>query len=1082
MVYVLTDTIPAQLQIKKLGVKKLIMNTTRHSVTDDVFQDDRLIYLVDDEKNRAATLLLQLTEANYAVRLFTELNDLSVALGHEHAPAAIVLNTSFRGDDNAGIEAASQLKQVCQALPPILFTSSDGSIANRLAAVRAGGQFFFTEPVNPQALFSALDHSLPETKTSASYKVLIVDDAPTQSHNYKETLSDERLNLKTLSEPLDILSSLDHFKADVIVISLKLSACSGLELGQVIRQHGATSHTPIIFLYANAEEGLYPEATSSANDAFVSQSTRPQLLIGSIIARAKQANSNYSLDQQLQHSLDRSESYHFAMDQHNIVSITDLGGRITEVNDRFCAISGYSREELMGQNHRLIKSSHHDKTLYEDMWQTISAGKVWHGEICNITKSGREYWVNSTIVPFLDRKGEPWQYISVRTDITALRISEERLNRAQNLANIGTWDWNICSDELHWSERIGPLFGYPEGVRETSFDNFQGAIHPDDLPQVMHAIEDCIERGLEYNIEHRIIWPDGSVHWAHESGDVIRNTRGDAVRMLGVVRDITQRKAIELGLQEEQRRLKEAQKIGAIGDWWLDFTDKHPHYSAEALRIMGQQPLDRQLTLEETLGKIDSSDRKVMAKDDRKTFREGHSKMDFRLYPTPNTLRWVQMARHVVRDNTGKVTGFRGTVQDITERKQVEQQQQHNNRILENIAKDAPLTDTLSLLIGQAETIQTDRYGTVLTVDPASGLLQCAAAPSLPLSFSAAVDALKIDAHQIAHQLITIDDITQHADWQGLRETAARAGFSICCARGIESSSGQLLGILLMYSIKPQQPSNDCVLLTSELARFVAIALEQKQVLWTLMQAKEEADKANQAKSQFLSRISHDLRTPLTAIMGFGQILSMDKSSPLSQRQDGSVSEINKASEHLLDLINDILNLAQIENGHIELQLEAVNACELVAECEALIAPLAQERDINVNTPHTEASEPPSHPFLVEADRKRLKQVLLNLLSNAVKYNRHGGSISISCEPAGRSLRILITDTGEGLTEIQQSQLFSAFERLGAEHTNTKGSGIGLVIAKGLVENMAGAIGVESESGKGSTFWIELPKALPSPE
>ena len=828
---------------------------------------------------------------------------------------------------------------------------------------------------------------------------------------------------------------------------------------------------------------MHLEAINSGDDTFISQSTKPEQLIKSIIARAKQASSHSQLDQQLQCSLDRSESYHFAMDQHNIVSITDLGGRITDVNDRFCAISRYSREELMGQNHRLIKSRHHDKALYEGMWQTISAGKVWHGEICNLTKSGQEYWVNSTIVPFLDRKGEPWQYISVRSDITALRVSEDRLHRSQNFANIGSWDWNICSDELHWSDRIGPLFGYPEGVRETSFDNFKAAIYPDDLPLVLHAIEDCIEHGLGYDVEHRLLWPDGSVHWAHESGDVIRNRRGDAIRMLGVVRDITQRKEIELGLQEEQRRLEEAQKMGAIGDWWLNFTDNQPYYSSEALRIMGQQALERRLTLEETLEKIDPSDRKAITEDDRKILRQGHSKIDFRIYDTPNTLRWVQMTRQVIRNNTDKVTGFRGTLQDITERKETEQQQQQqHNRILENIAKDAPLPDTLSLLIEQAEAKQPDRFGTVFIADSANGHLHCGAAPSLPNSLTSALDALKIDLSQAVHPETSISNITSHPAWQSFREVSQNAGFFMCCSRVIQSSSGQFLGLLLMYSRAPHPLSSGCALITTELARFAAIAIEQKQVLWSLIQAKEEADKANQAKSQFLSRISHDLRTPLTAIMGFGQILGMDKSSPLSQRQDDSVNEINKASEHLLDLINDILNLAQIESGHIELQLEAVNTCELVAECEALIAPLAQERDINFITPHTEGHEPPALPFLVEADRKRLKQVLLNLLSNAVKYNRHGGSISINCESAGRNLRILVTDTGEGLTEVQQSQIFSAFERLGAEHTGVKGSGIGLVIAKGLVENMAGTIGVESESGKGSTFWVELPKALSSPE
>ena len=283
-----------------------------------------------------------------------------------------------------------------------------------------------------------------------------------------------------------------------------------------------------------------------------------------------------------------------------------------------------------------------------------------------------------------------------------------------------------------------------------------------------------------------------------------------------------------------------------------------------------------------------------------------------------------------------------------------------------------------------------------------------------------------------------------------------------------------------MFSTTQYPPNSDCVSTTNELARFTTIALEQKQVLRALLEAKEDADKANQAKSQFLSRISHDLRTPLTAIMGFGQLLNMDKNSPLSDRQSACVAEINNASEHLLELIDEILDLSEIENGHMKLHLEAINTCELIAECESLIAPLASERDITFTPTHCKDKTSSGKSYRVEADRKRLKQVLLNLISNAVKYNCHGGNISISCAPSGKNLRIEITDTGEGLSKDQQSKLFSAFERLGAEHSSVKGSGIGLVIAKGLIENMAGSIGVKSEHGKGSTFWIELPTALES--
>ena len=1056
------------------------MYTTLKSAKEDISQSDRLIYLVEGDASKAAKLLLQLTDANYAVRLFSELTRFTTAIEEQQAPAAIVINTVFQGDTSAAITAISTLKQNGQALPPVIFIAADDRFDTRLSTVRAGGQYFLTEPLDQKALFDALDHSLAEIDKAAPYKVLLINDDLSQLRYFEDVLKDDRLDLRTLPQPLDTLREVDSFNANVIVISLNLSDCSGLELGQVIRQHNTAAATPIIFLYTKTEEHLHLEAMNAGGDAFFSNTIKPEHLIEAILAKAKRARSESQLDQQLQHSLERSEFFHFAMDQHNIVSITDIGGRITEVNDSFCAVSGYRREELIGQNHRLIKSGHHHKGLYEDMWSTISAGKVWHGEICNLTKDGREYWVNSTIVPFLNRQGEPWQYISVRTDITALRVSEDRLHRAQGFANIGSWDWNIDSDELYWSERIGPLFGYPPGVRESTFDNFQAAIHPEDLPQVLHAIEDCIEHGLEYDIEHRVVWPDGSVHWAHEQGDVIRNARGDATRMLGVVRDITQRKTIELGLQEEQRRLKEAQQMGAIGDWWLDFSENQPHYSEEAARIIGQQSFTGLLNLDNALEKIDAKDRKAIALDNKNVLKYGQSKIDFRFHPDTKSTRWVQVRRRVIRGQDGKATGFRGTVQDITERKATELQQQHNNHILENIAKDAPLSDTLASLIQQAEATQPDRFGAVLIVDPATGHLHCGAAPSLPSALSTAFDEQKIDVHQMSQQRNIIDDIANHPAWQGFREATTQAGFILCCARTIESSAGQLLGILLMYSTQPHQPDSGCALLTSELARFAAIALEQKQTLWSLMEAKEEADKASQAKSQFLSRISHDLRTPLTAIMGFGQLLGMDKNSPLSQLQNDSVAEINMASEHLLELIDEILNLAQIESGHIELHLEAINTCELVAECQALISPLAAERDISFTTAHTHSEQLPGHPSFVEADRKRLKQVLLNLLSNAVKYNRHGGSISIRCEPADRNLRILVTDTGEGLTEEQQEHLFSAFERLGAEHSAIKGSGIGLVIAKGLVENMAGTIGVESEPGKGSTFWIELPKALES--
>ncbi|MFK5894754.1 MAG: PAS domain S-box protein, partial [Pseudomonadota bacterium] len=145
------------------------------------------------------------------------------------------------------------------------------------------------------------------------------------------------------------------------------------------------------------------------------------------------------------------------MDQHDIVSMTDVKGLITYVNDKFCEISGYSREELLGQNHSMLKSGFHSNSFYKKLWKTIAQGNVWHGTICNLKKNGDEYWVEATIVPFLDDNGKPYKYVAARTDISEFRKNEQRLQLSQKFANIGTWDWNIRTGELYWSEAIGTL-------------------------------------------------------------------------------------------------------------------------------------------------------------------------------------------------------------------------------------------------------------------------------------------------------------------------------------------------------------------------------------------------------------------------------------------------------------------------------------------------------------------------------------------------------------------------------------------------------------------------------------------------
>jgi PAS domain S-box-containing protein len=245
---------------------------------------------------------------------------------------------------------------------------------------------------------------------------------------------------------------------------------------------------------------------------------------------------------------------------------------------------------------------------------------------------------------------------------------------------------------------------------------------------------------------------------------------------------------------------------------------------------------------------------------------------------------------------------------------------------------------------------------------------------------------------------------------------------------------------------------------------------ERKQAEVELQRAKEEADAANAAKSEFLSRMSHELRTPLNAILGFGQILEMQELTPL---QSESTGHILKGGRHLLELINEVLNIARIEAGHSDLSTEPVPIHEVIRESLDLMHPLASQHGVHIN-----GAEAMSCNSYVMADRQRLKQILINLLSNAVKYNCEGGSVSITYEQAASGrLSIRVSDTGAGISDEDLEKLFVPFERLNAAKSGIEGTGLGLALSRRLTEAMNGTLSVESVEGQGSTFTIDLPLA-----
>lgn len=533
------------------------------------------ILLVETDAAQADRLRQGLSDAGYRVRVLSDVAGLREALAAPGAvpPAAVVLDTVFPENDPVGAALVQELRLGLHGRIPVVLALADDNLPVRLAASRAGISRTLTRPLDAGRLANLLD-ALTGRQPVQPYRVLLVDDDPLLLQAQASVLRAAGMEVHSLSQPLQTLHELDRFKPDVLLLDVYMPDASGPELAAALRERDAYLHLPVLFLSAETDPTQQLLALNLGGDDFLVKPVRPDHLVAAVSARARRARQNSALRERLQTTLYEREREHLALDHHAIVSIADRRGTLIYANDLFCQVSGYSREELLGQHCRILRTHQQPGGFARDIWREVTSGRVWHGEICCQRKCGSPYWVKTTITPFLNAEGVPYQYIVIQTDIShmkaaeaVLRASESRLNFLVSSSPVAIYTRKATAPyaAVYVSPNVTQLMGLrPEDL---TGDGQLGAsqVHPEDRARVAAELPCVVELGSHLS-EYRLRRGDGSYRWVHDQRRLVRDAAGEPVEIIGYWLDITERKNVEhelslLNQELEQRVAQQTQTV-----------------------------------------------------------------------------------------------------------------------------------------------------------------------------------------------------------------------------------------------------------------------------------------------------------------------------------------------------------------------------------------------------------------------------------------------------------------------------------------------------------------------------------------
>ena len=661
-----------------------------------------------------------------------------------------------------------------------------------------------------------------------------------------------------------------------------------------------------------------------------------------------------------------------------------------------------------------------------------------------IHADGKTRWIHSQWEVKNGPYGVPDRAVGIMMDDTdaydaarALNDVNAQLKLAVELGQIAIWRHDLRTQRMYYSNGAFKLLQMeprPEGV---AIEDVRARIHPDDIALVQASVERALTSDQPTDMEARYRRLDGDYRYVMTRRVVERDAAGTPLAFVGVALDVTERVEQRQQADELARRLEAASQAAGIGLWATAVDPPEADWNAQMFEIFDRFDSPKVPSFSDWLRLcVHHDDRERVTRESRAylTTNKGPFELEFRILRRDGSVRWIVM------------------------RADLDQAAFDRRRVL-GVAIDV-----------------TDQHAALDALRDASERASIIARHAGIGMWEARVDG---SPERWDEQMYHLRGMAPRSVVPGREERMATV-HPDDLSRVIDSRPGTELATLpTSYEFRVRLPDGGWRWLASRSALVydnTGRAVRRVGVNWDVTEAKEAervrqqaalAEREIQAKSQFLSRMSHELRTPLNAVLGFTQLLQIEARRSADAAQLAKLGHIRAAGDHLLSLINDVLDLSGLESGELKLTLRPVDLGALVRESVPLVESLAVQHGVTVEIGIAEGA--------ARGDPTRLRQVLINLLSNAIKYNRRGGRVFVQTRSWGTNAVLRVRDTGRGLTAAQLASLFEPFHRFGAESEGIEGTGIGLTIVKALVESMGGTVAVTSTPGEGTVFDVTLP-------